>query len=162
MNNDDMVYGELAFNAELITQALTSCQDPGDRAIFERGLIALDRIAARAYGGAIIRFLEDLRDVDLAGRVAVVYNTRAGSSIIHAEKMRERKAVKDANRYAIFDAAVKAEAKKLNKQPAASSKFAAAVEPGLKKQGFSAGREKVLNSVRRIKSACRRRKSTGS
>ncbi len=68
---------------------------------------------------------------------------------------RERKA-------AIFDAAVIDEAKKLNITPAISSKFAETVGPGLEKQGFKAGRVKILNSVRRSKSMRNRRNSTGS
>jgi hypothetical protein len=55
--------------------------------------------------------------------------------------MRERKAAKEAATQPGFDAAVAAEAKRLNITVATSAKFASAVGPGLKKQGLEAGRD---------------------
>jgi hypothetical protein len=50
-----------------------------------------------------------------------------------------------------FDAAVAAEAKRLDIDPAVSAEFVAAVSLGLKAQKFKAGREKIYSSVRRIR-----------
>jgi hypothetical protein len=68
----------------------------------------------------------------------------------HAARMREQKAIKDAAAREVFDAAVAAEAKRLDRTLTRSTEFANAVGPGLKKQGFKAGRDTILNSVRRL------------
>jgi hypothetical protein len=82
--------------------------------------------------------------------------------LLTAELAREKGAEVVAKQQKIFDDAVAAEAISKNKTLAVSTKFVEIVSPGLKKQGFKAGREKVLNSVRRLKSIRNRRNSTCS
>jgi hypothetical protein len=74
--------------------------------------------------------------------------------VISAQKAasaRVAKAIKDAADNKVFDAAVAAEAQKLNREPAISQKFVDAVSPGLKERGFAASRDKIQASVHRLR-----------
>jgi hypothetical protein len=53
-----------------------------------------------------------------------------------------------------FDAEVAAEAKRLNRKLAVSVEFTSAIGPALKKRGVKkAGRDRIMDSVRRLKAA---------
>jgi hypothetical protein len=68
-----------------------------------------------------------------------------------AELARDALAIKTAEEHVLFDAAVAAEAKRLHRNVSSSTQFVDAVTPGLKERGIVAGRSKILEAVKRLK-----------
>jgi hypothetical protein len=133
------------------------------RLSFVHGSRELMRIVSlsnsQASGYEAVRLI--IRGAALIGSTAI-FTKKYFLARQKAKCARDAKQIEDDKHKRAFDAAVAAEAKKLNIQPAVSAKFAKRVRPALEKLKFTAGREKVLNSVRRLNSARKRRNDTGS
>jgi hypothetical protein len=81
---------DFEFMAGVFKLALTRCQDPAHRAIFEKGLQAWGRIATRPYPGTLLEHWQDIKDILPASGLATVYEGTAQSSRVHAAKINER------------------------------------------------------------------------
>jgi hypothetical protein len=77
--------------------------------------------------------------------------TKAKAAIEPTELARAALERMTAEGHVLFDAAVAAEAARLHRKVSTSAKFASAVKPGLEKQGFVAGRSKILAATKRLK-----------
>ncbi len=176
MSDDDKIVQAAKAKAERLIDDLYGL---ATRSLERGNLSHDDDLLASGRLSLVLGSRELMGIVDKSNSGAPGYETRTISGAVHvgstaiftkkyflarqkAKCGRDAKRIKDDKYKQVFDAAVAAEANELNKRPAVSSKFASAVRPGLEKQGFGAGRDKVLNSVRRINLAHKRRKSAGS
>ena len=134
-------------------------RDSLERAIYflKRGFRALAWISDQSNHGKLAR--QALCEMMGAAFLVGAVGTYTDSAVLHfradqAKRARNVKVTKDADRFAALDKAVAEAAKRLNRLPAMSEKFASLIRGEIAaKLGYPLGKSAIIESARRIRAS---------